>query len=541
MKKILLFILTLTVIILWLDFFVKSGTYFLLDGPFFPIESLRYSFWESSIFWFLNDSFVIVLWYILYSKIFFFSILFASWFLGYLLAQEVAKLTDIDKKYWSIAGIFGIIFMMINPFLYERMITQPGVYLAIVWLGYGFYFLLKNLTVNKTKNYLLSGLFFGLSIGLSPHTVFMIGVILLVYALIFSRDKKGFLNLIYLSSITVLLNLNWLIGGFLFWKSNVINSVSTFWQANIDNFLSNGIHPLWVELTNVLLYGFWGERYGHFILPNIMNDKWYIAGILILFVLLFWIYRTYVQNKKITLFLVIIWIISLVLGVWTASHTWWYIIQFLYDHIPYYIGLREPQKWIWVLMLIYCVFFVVWMTHVFLYFDRFFGILHSKMKTVWVVFIIFLFLNAWSPNVIFGFNKQLFMTDYPKEFFQFKKEKIVSGENYLVLPWHSYFACDWTRGRIIANVMGEFFKPWNSIISDNIEIGTLYTNVSSQRSKDIEEFLKTNDLNLLKKYHISDIVFLDKCADYKKYDFLEKNSSFQKEFESPYLKSYKIN
>jgi hypothetical protein len=58
---------------------------------------------------------------------------------------------------------------------------------------------------------------------------------------------------------------------------------------------------------------------------------------------------------------------------------------------------------------------------------------------------VFLFLNAWSPNVILGFNGQLFMTDYPQEFFQFKKENLLKKENYLILPWHSYIACDWTR------------------------------------------------------------------------------------------------
>lgn len=541
MKKILPFILALTIIILWLDFFMKSGTYFLLDWPFYPLESLRYLFWESSIFWFLNDSFVLVFWYILYSKIFFFSVLFSSWFLGYLLAREAVKYTDIDKKYGVIAGIFGILFLMINPFLYERMITQPGVYLAIVWLGYGLYFLLKNLDSSQYRSYLLSGLFFGLSIGLSPHTVFMIGIILLTYAIIFLRDKKSLLNLIYLWSITVLLNLNWLVGGFLFWKSNVISSVSTFWQANVDNFLSNSLHPLWVELTNILLYGFWGERYGHFILPDTLNDKWYIAGFLVLFVIFFWVYKTYTKNKKIALFLVIIWTISLILGVWTASHIWWWFVQFLYNHVPYYIGLREPQKWIWLLMLIYSLFFVVWMTCIFSFVDKLFNISKSKIKIGISVFIVFLFLNAWSPNLILGFHKQLFITDYPNEFFQFKKEKIVKWENYLVLPWHSYFACDWIRWRIVTNVMWEFFKPWNSIISDNIEIGTLYTNSSSQRSKDIEKFLKTNNIDLLKKYYINDIIFLDKCADFKTYDFLEKNKSFKKDFNSDYLKSYRLN
>jgi hypothetical protein len=51
--------------------------------------------------------------------------------------------------------------------------------------------------------------------------------------------------------------------------------------------------------------------------------------------------------------------------------------------------------------------------------------LRSKIKSGISILVIFLFLNAWSPNIILGFNKQLFMTDYPKEFAEYKKENIV--------------------------------------------------------------------------------------------------------------------
>lgn len=67
----------------------------------------------------------------------------------------------------------------------------------------------------------------------------------------------------------------------------------------------------------------------------------------------------------------------------------------------------------------------------------------------------------------------------------------------------------------------------NLITSDNIEVGTLYSNSTSEESQDIETFLETRDLALLKKWGIEKILFMEKCADFKKYEYLEDLTGLQ--------------
>ena len=50
---------------------------------------------------------------------------------------------------------------------------------------------------------------------MSSHTVFMSGVFCLIYAFLYLRTKKVLLGLVLLIVMTLLPNLNWLIGGFL--------------------------------------------------------------------------------------------------------------------------------------------------------------------------------------------------------------------------------------------------------------------------------------------------------------------------------------
>ncbi len=543
MKKIIyIFILLfLSVLIVWEDFFTPGKTFFLLDSVFYPIDSFVW-FFDTTLFWHLNSLCTIVFGYILYSKIFFFSTVFFSGYLGLLLSQYILKSLEIDIKYPFIADISGILFFLFNPFFYERMITQPGVYLAILWFGYGFYFLLKNIEETRLKNSLLAGLFFGLSITLSPHTIFMIALMYVFYWMIYIRDKQALLSVIYTGGITILLNLNWIIGGFIYGKSNIINNVGTFTQSNVSSFVSNSISPLNVEWTNALLYGFWWERYWHLMPPNLSSNLWIIAGFVVLSVVFSGLWKMYQRNYRLWSFLILLGSISFVLAIWTASRAWWFFVQFLYDHLPYYIGLREPQKWIWVVMIIYGIAFVVWISLLFSFLQKKLGDKVFKISSFIAIIPIFLLLQFWSPNELFGFRKQLWMSDFPKDYFSFQEQEKAKKETskYLVLPWHSYMGCNWTRGRILPNVMWEYFRPLNAIAADNIEIWWLYSNSISSQSKDIEKFLETKDSSLLIKHNIKNIILLDKCADFPRYDFLKTLSWAINIYSWESLRSYKI-
>ena len=89
------------------------------------------------------------------------------------------------------------------------------------------------------------------------------------------------------------------------------------------------------------------------------------------------------------------------------------------------------------------------------------------------------------------------VTDYPQSYAQTRatildtsalREKI-----WIHLPWHSYQQCAWTN-KVIANSLRRYFAPVDLIVSDNVEIGELYSNSTSSRSEAIETFIRTHDL-----------------------------------------------
>ena len=84
--------------------------------------------------------------YQLFSKLFFFITIFLSGWLGFVLAMQIAHLFKVESQYHTPLAIAGVFLLMLNPVLYERMITQPGVYLAFVLMGFGLIHLLKTIS-----------------------------------------------------------------------------------------------------------------------------------------------------------------------------------------------------------------------------------------------------------------------------------------------------------------------------------------------------------------------------------------------------------
>ena len=59
-------------------------------------------------------------------------------------------------------------------------------------------------------------------------------------------------------------------------------------------------------------------------------------------------------------------------------------------------------------------------------------------------------------------------------------------------------------------------------------------------SKQVEKFIETKDLEILKNLWVQNIIFQDKCWYFEKYLFLEELDWLKKVFDKKYLKIYKI-
>gem|GEM_PF-6451129 len=107
------------------------------------------------------------------------------------------------------------------------------------------------------------------------------------------------------------------------------------------------------------------------------------------------------------------------------------------------------------------------------------------------------------------------------------------------MPWHSYHRCQRTH-KVISNPLARYMYPLQLITSDNIEIGNLYTNSSDPRSTDIDEFVRTQDLSLLIKHNITDILYTNLCADFMRYEWITQHSGLQLTHDEDDLQVYRI-
>jgi len=252
----------------------SPGGILLLDYVLTP-HSIESTWWSAIVFP-IMDGLSRVLGYSIVSKVFFAGTLVAAAYLGVLLARRIGGVL-LGREHTGLE-IIGGVFFLTNPFAYERMMVQPVIYLGIILLGYMIYFLCSRAS---WKKWLIVGILGGMAMNLFLHASFMIALIFGLYMIFFVRTKKELLGILGASILVVILNLNWMLAP-LFGATNSAMSVGTFDFANLEAFMTESLAPMNVWWTNILLYGFWGERYGnHYANVGFLSSLWYIAGLLL--------------------------------------------------------------------------------------------------------------------------------------------------------------------------------------------------------------------------------------------------------------------
>lgn len=542
MKKIIVFIIILAIVTLGIEFFYKPWIYFGLDVVFYPIYNLK-SFFSQSLYLHLWDIINLIFGYQFYWRLLLFCTFLVWTLLWIYIWNLIWRILNIkDEKKLFFIKFFSISFIVFNPFVYERFITQTNIILSIYFIWFGLISLIEYILTFKNNKLYLSWIFFWISFMIMPHTLVFLLIIFITTLSFFYKNfsiKKIFFSI----SIVFLINSNWLIWSLFLNETKSLWKISTFNVQNIEAFTSNNLNSLWVEITNILLYWFWWGKYNRLDIPD--NNYWYLAWFLILWIIIYGWYELYKIRKKLTLYLLSLATFAYILWLWISSTLFSWINELLYEYIPYYIWMREPQKLIGILMIVYSIFFLIWAYTILEknktfkrkeYFKKIF------LNNYFVMGYILILILIWSPNVLFWFNGQLKISNYPKEIFQSRDNLIEYNDtNVLILPWHSYMACEWSYWTVFYNHVKNILLPINVISSDNIEIGHLYTNnKNNNRSKKIDKFIETKDFSILKKLNIDTIYFMDKCADFPKYNYLEKSKKLKKVFESNYIKIYKI-
>jgi len=494
------FIVVLAIVAPW---FLNSGYLFFTDFVWGPNIRLD---WANS--WFLFNllvkglSFIFPVYFL--EKLFIAGTIILILLGGRLLVKTVLKYyNNEDESNFSRGLIFVLsLFALFNPFVYDRALySQSGVLIAYGCLLFIAAYLFRAARDLDFKYLWRSAIFSGLAFLFSVHFIFLFAPFYLLFLIrIFLKRrelkatgnlKKFWLAVLLSVFIILVINTNWLIS-----LSIKASPLTSFVEQGITNqdliaFQTAGRNGLETFSNVLLMSGFWGkEQFRYLDLTD--QSGWQRSFIFLAPVILYGFYlslRRRSRPEKIFSFgLIIIFFSAVFLAIGIKSPLTRDLTLFLYDNLPLYKGLREPQKWVAVIIPIYLFYLTLGAWRL------------SRVKVIANNIIAGgLILGAiiimQAPSLLWGFNRQAIPTPYPDDWYDVNSLLVNrSSQSYgcsdkiLFLPWHMYMSFNWAR-KIIANPAPYFFTC-PVLSGTNMEWGGIYDNSRLPEGTVVSSWLK---------------------------------------------------
>lgn len=525
----ILFCLFLGMILLGLSF-ISPGWLLVLDLSIVPFTEFA-PWYDTNILLFFRDTINLFLWYAVATKLYYIFVFWFSFFVAGKLWKLIHQMMQPLSPLWITQATTSL-FLICNPWMYERLITQPGIALGMVCITLGIYYLLENILSPKMYSLLWASLSFGFAWMIFPHAILLFALVGVLYIALFSKHIS-LRDYLFAPILILLPNINWLLGDVFYNSGKWLRKIDTFDWANIEGFIWNSLSWLGTEITHLLLYGFWGERF-HIKTPDEFNAYWYLFWALSLVIIFWGNVRLYKLHTKLWLYLTSIAGVAYILALGISSDIFWPLSSWLYQNLPGYIGMREPQKWLGLTMIVFCICFVLWVFS-----------LWKKLTWMnnWIfLLLVFVLLNTWNPMNIVAYQGQLLWSVIPTSYQELAKDELSKQRagKYLVLPWHTYMGCSWSHSKNIASAQERHFYPLDTVVADNLEIMTKYSNSSSPTSKNVEKYLETKNYDFLQKENIAYIIYQKGCGYTERWDFLSLDPKLEVLQEDEFITLYQI-
>ena len=537
---------SLALIILW--HLLQPGYIITLDLPWspnIPFPNTFYGF-EADPIGLLRLPYHLTIWLLSHvapSDLLQKALFFAVFFLAGLGAHSLCPSRSEYGRFFA-----GILYT-INPFVYTRfMVGHLGLLLAYATLPYTIKSALNLLKEPSLKKSVTLALLLTLNLILDIHFIFILGLALLLliafrFVEIGSRCIKLLPYLATTALIYTTLNLYWLIpylSGSIgapiieaFSHQDLIAFASKTWGTGVNIFLSLAA-----------LYGFWRYPEGYTYVSQTLPGWW------LLYIAILWFtvhgYFTYTSQRSderwVGRGIALSAVLSLILAAGISTTYTAPIFQTLFHTIPFFSGMREPQKFLALLVLAYATLGGVGAEDVLDKLRQHFKAKRRRYITVVASALILTVPLAYSYNQLFGFTGQIQPLTYPDEWYEAKALLDSDKGDYriLILPWHLYMHQTWI-GRITANPAPSFFdKP--SISGENME----WAGIETQSQKPIQHYIhhilnhksEVRSLGaLLKPLNVKYIILL-KEVDYKEYSFLDNQIDLKPILDNTKLKLY---
>lgn len=500
--------------------YIFSSWYFL---------SLDFSYWPNIdlFFWQYYQNQIV---YIYIQKLLSFVIpsfivqkIFILWFFITALFSINIFLKNIFKQR-TIIFLWTILFI-INPFVYPRL-EQWQFYIL-----YAYSLLPLFLNFLFFKKYILWWIIAALIVSFSPHFIFFVGLIYFLYFIIFIKtfNKNDFKYLFSWLFFIFLLNLYWIL------NLSQNTNISSFWLVDVEYFSSKSVYFSNIYSEILALNWFWWDNFHRYIIEK--NEFKNVYLIFLIFTTIFWFYLTLIKKDKIWYVFFVLILLSFIFSLWISQNNIFYWLnKFLFENMPFYIWLRESNKWS-ALMVIWYIYFIL-KTLEFFYEKKDEFVNYS----FFVLFLVIIIFNNQSVAMILW--KQFVWSNYPNSYFKVQKimntslkecdyklnNKSTNCYHTLSLPWHQSMSF-WFTKKIVSNPVSSFF--WKNILFwDNLELWWVYSQSKRQESYIIEKyfwnlwvFTKQNVTIEQKKEFLNDLkwlwinqILLFKEVDYLKYE-----------------------
>lgn len=380
------------------------------------------------------------------------------------------------------------LFALFNPFVYDRALYgQFSVLIAYGCLLFVSAYLFKTWQTLDFKYLWRSAVFSGLALLFSVHFIFLLIPFYLLFAIeLFLKRREiktaGQTKIFWLTCllsivIILIINANWLIA-----MAVKASSLTDFVEQGITSqdliaFQTAGKNGT-ETLTNVLfMSGFWGKNQYRY-LDLTTTSGWQRSFILLTPIILYGVYLTFRRRsheaKILSSGLLIIFILAVFLALGIKSPLSRGLTLFLYNYLPLYKGLREPQKWVAVIIPIYLFYLTLGTWRL----SRI-KVIADNIVASGLILAAVIVMQA--PSLLWGFNRQAVPTSYPNDWNVVDKLLVNrSSQSYgcsdkiLFLPWHMYMSFNWAR-KVIANPAPTFFTC-PVVSGTNMEWGGIYDN-----------------------------------------------------------------
>ncbi|MBC7942952.1 hypothetical protein H7X68_00410 [Candidatus Saccharibacteria bacterium] len=431
----------------------------------------------------------------------------------------------------------GLLYM-INPFTYSRFMA--GQYSVL--LGYAFvpFFTVVLLRFLREPGYKTAILLAALTIVISIVSIHTLGLVCVVTLIALAqaiwRHRTNPQRLKRLAQYGTITSLAFIVASSYWLLPLVQGSGST--AASIDSFRSSDQSEFSTEgegvggkLMHVLrLQGFWAERHDLYFLPQDRLGLWALAVSLVWALVIVGMVTAWRANREVAVLFISSLVIAALLAAGVGS-------SWLAEHVPFFAGYREPQKFVALVALGYGVFVGYAISKLVIKVKSIAGRLVVGVALVLV-------LVGLTPVMFRGFDGQLTPRQYPTDWYKINDQLNKDNGSYQVLslPWHLYMPYQFA-GRLIANPADSFFdRPL--LVSDDPELGNVKPALVSTRkhlltTRILPQAAASRTLGqqlapLQIKY-----VLLAKDYDYREYDYLDNQTDLQLITETATLKLYR--